>query len=136
MTTPCSPSRTAMVGASSSPSPMWRRACVRPGTLLDREAYRRGNSTYFPDRVAPMLPEHLSADLCSLKEGELRETLAVEMILAADGRKTSHRFIRGRMRSAAKLSYRQAQDAIDGKPDDKTGPLLENVLKPLWGAYA
>jgi ribonuclease R len=110
-------------------------AYVRPGSILDREAYRRGNSTYFPDRVAPMLPEHLSADLCSLKEGELRETLAVEMIFAADGRKIGHRFIRGRMRSAAKLSYRQAQDAIDGHPDDKTGPLLENVLKPLWAAY-
>jgi ribonuclease R len=110
-------------------------AYVRHGTHLDREAYRRGNSTYFPDRVSPMLPEHLSADLCSLKEGELRETMAVEMIFAADGRKTSHRFIRGRMRSAAKLSYREAQDAIDGHPNDKTQPLLEHVLQPLWAAY-
>jgi ribonuclease R len=111
-------------------------AYVRAGTLLDREAYRRGNSTYFPDRVAPMLPEHLSADLCSLREGELRETLAFEMIFGPDGRKRSHRLVRGKMRSAAKLSYRQAQDAIDGKPDAKTGPLLDNVLKPLWAAYA
>ena len=111
-------------------------AYVRPGTLLDREAYRRGNSTYFPDRVAPMLPEHLSADLCSLREGELRETLAFEMIFGPDGAKRSHRLVRGKMRSAAKLSYRQAQDAIDGKPDAKTGPLLEHVLKPLWAAYA
>jgi ribonuclease R len=111
-------------------------AYVRPGSALDREAYRRGNSTYFPDRVAPMLPEHLSADLCSLKEGELRETLAVEMFFNENGRKTSHRFIRGKMRSAAKLSYRQAQDAIDGNPDAKTQPLLDNVLKPLWAAYA
>jgi len=110
-------------------------AYVRHGTHLDREAYRRGNSTYFPDRVSPMLPEHLSADLCSLKEGELRETMAVEMIFGSDGRKTSHRFIRGRMRSAAKLSYREAQDAIDGHPNEKSGPLLETVLKPLWGAY-
>lgn len=110
-------------------------AYVRTGTLLDREAYRRGNSTYFPDRVSPMLPEHLSADLCSLKEGELRETFAVEMFFNASGAKTKHRFIRGKMRSAAKLSYRQAQDAIDGRPDDKTQPLLENVLKPLWDSY-
>jgi ribonuclease R len=110
-------------------------AFVRPGTLLDREAYRRGNSTYFPDRVAPMLPEQLSADLCSLREGELRETLAFEMIFGADGRKRSHRLVRGRMRSAAKLSYRQAQDAVDGHPDAKTQPLLENVLKPLWAAW-
>ncbi len=110
-------------------------AYVRTGTILDREAYRRGNSTYFPDRVSPMLPEHLSADLCSLKEGELRETFAVEMFFNAAGHKTKHRFIRGKMRSAAKLSYRQAQDAIDGKPDAKTQPLLESVLKPLWDSY-
>ncbi len=110
-------------------------AYVHAGTLLDREAYRRGNSTYFPDRVSPMLPEHLSADLCSLREGELRETFAVEMFFNASGAKTKHRFIRGKMRSAAKLSYRQAQEAIDGRPDDKTGPLLESVLKPLWDAY-
>ena len=110
-------------------------AYVRVGTALDREAYRRGNSTYFPDRVSPMLPEHLSADLCSLKEGELRETFAVEIFFNSGGHKTKHRFIRGKMRSAAKLSYRQAQDAIDGNPDDKTQPLLEQVLKPLWAAY-
>ena len=82
-----------------------------------------------------MLPEHLSADLCSLKEGELRETFAVEMFFDAGGHKKKHRFIRGKMRSAAKLSYRQAQDAIDGKPDGKTQPLLESVLKPLWEAW-
>ena len=110
-------------------------AYVRTGTVLDREAYRRGNSTYFPDRVSPMLPEHLSADLCSLKEGELRETFAVEMFFDAGGHKKKHRFIRGKMRSAAKLSYRQAQDAIDGRPDAKTQPLLESVLKPLWDSY-
>lgn len=108
---------------------------VRVGTALDREAYRRGNSTYFPDRVSPMLPEHLSADLCSLRENELRETFAVEMFFNAAGHKTKHRFIRGKMRSAAKLSYRQAQDAIDGNPDAKTQPLLESVLKPLWDAW-
>ncbi|MEZ6030955.1 MAG: ribonuclease R [Hyphomonadaceae bacterium] len=111
-------------------------AYVRVGTALDREAYRRGNSTYFPDRVSPMLPEHLSANLCSLRENELREAFAVEMFFNAGGHKTKHRFIRGKMRSAAKLSYRQAQDAIDGNPDTKTQPLLESVLKPLWGAYA
>ena len=75
-------------------------AYVRSGTALDREAYRRGNSTYFPDRVSPMLPEHLSADLCSLRENELRETFAVEMFFDAGGHKKSHRFVRGKMRSA------------------------------------
>ncbi|MGQ0532686.1 MAG: ribonuclease R family protein, partial [Caulobacteraceae bacterium] len=111
-------------------------AYVTPGSALDRGAWRRGNSTYFPDRVAPMLPESLSADLCSLRENEDRACLVVEMVFDSDGRKKSHRFTRGLMRSAAKLSYEQAQAAIDGKPDEKTQPLLEPILKPLWAAYA
>jgi ribonuclease R len=111
-------------------------AYVTPGSALDRGAFKRGNSTYFPDRVAPMLPETLSADLCSLREGEERACMAVEMIFDKGGVKRKHRFVRGLMRSAGKLSYSQAQAAIDGKPDDKTGPLLEPVLKPLWAAYA
>jgi ribonuclease R len=111
-------------------------AYVTPGSPLDRGAWRRGNSTYFPDRVAPMLPESLSADLCSLRENEDRACLAVEMVFDSEGRKKSHKFTRGLMRSAAKLSYEQAQAAIDGEPDDKTRPLLDPILKPLWAAYA
>ena len=111
-------------------------AYVRPGTALDREAREKGNSVYFPDRVEPMLPEVLSNGLCSLREGENRATMAVRMVFGADGRKRSHRFIRGLMRSAAKLSYEQAQAAIDGQTDERTGPLLDSVLKPLWAAYA
>ncbi|MCR6643674.1 MAG: ribonuclease R [Terricaulis sp.] len=111
-------------------------AYVTPNSPLDRGAYRRGNSTYFPDRVAPMLPEALSADLCSLREKEERACLAVEIIFDKNGNKKRHKFVRGLMRSAAKLSYEQTQAAIDGKPDDKTGPLLEPILKPLWAAYA
>ncbi|MDB5474076.1 MAG: rnr [Devosia sp.] len=110
-------------------------AYVRPGTALDREAYLRGNSVYFPDRVVPMLPERISNELCSLKEGEPRAALAVRMVIGADGRKRSHSFHRILMRSAAKLSYRQAQAAIDGKADDKTGPLLDPILRPLYAAY-
>jgi len=110
-------------------------AYVRPGTGLDREAYLRGNSVYFPDRVVPMLPERISNDLCSLREGEARASLAVRMVFDTSGTKRSHSFHRVLMRSAAKLSYQQAQAAIDGKPDDKTGPLLEPILKPLWAAY-
>ena len=83
-----------------------------------------------------MLPEALSAGLCSLREGENRACMAVRMVFDAKGRKTGHRFVRGLMRSAAKLSYEQAQNAVDGRPDDATGPLLERVLKPLWAAYA
>jgi ribonuclease R len=110
-------------------------AYVRSGSALDREAREKGNSVYFPDRVEPMLPERLSNGLCSLREGENRACMAVRMVFDKDGRKRSHRFVRGLMRSAAKLSYEQAQAAIDGQPDDKTGPLLEPILKPLWGAY-
>ncbi len=111
-------------------------AYVRPGSALDREARDRGNSVYFPDRVVPMLPERLSADLCSLRAYEDRPALACTMVFDAQGEKRSHRFDRVTMRSASKLSYEQAQAAIDGRPDDTSGPLLEIVLKPLWAAYA
>ncbi|MBV9512347.1 MAG: ribonuclease R [Caulobacteraceae bacterium] len=110
-------------------------AYVRPGSALDREAADKANSVYFPDRVEPMLPERLSNGLCSLRQGEARATLAVRMVFAADGRKLGHRFVRGLMRSAAKLSYERAQAAFDGAPDDTTGPLMVNVLGPLWAAY-
>jgi len=108
---------------------------VRPGSELDREARRRGNSTYFPDRVAPMLPEALSADLCSLHEGADRPCLAVRMELSAQGEKTGHRFTRGLMRSRASLTYGQVQAAEDGDPDDTATPLLDGVIRPLFGAY-
>lgn len=110
-------------------------AHVRPGTALDRDALDRGNSVYFPDRVVPMLPERISNNMCSLIEAQDRPCLAVRMVFDKSGRKRDHRFVRGMMRSAAKLSYQQAQSAIDGKPDDKTGPLLDPILKPLWAAY-
>ena len=108
---------------------------VRPGTRLDREALIRGNSVYFPDRVVPMLPERISNDLCSLREHEERPCLAVRMVFDKQGEKRSHAFVRAMMRSAAKLSYEEAQAAIDGKPSPKCGPLMDNVLGPLWAAY-
>ena len=110
---------------------------VRPGSALSREAEKRGNSVYFPDRVVPMLPEAISNDLCSLKERELRPCLAVRMIFDRHGKKRSHTFSRGLMRSAAKISYQQAQAATDGAGD--AGPaaaVLEPILKPLWAAWA
>ena len=109
---------------------------VRPGSALDHDALERGNSVYFPDRVVPMLPERISNNLCSLVPGEPRGALAVRMVIGADGRKRSHTFHRVLMRSAAKLAYAQAQAAIDGRPDDTTGPLLDKILKPLYAAYA
>ncbi|WP_037315281.1 ribonuclease R [Ruegeria halocynthiae] len=111
-------------------------AYVQPGTALDREARKRGNSSYFPDRVVPMLPDRLSGDLCSLHEGVPRACIAVRMQIDADGTKIGHHFVRGLMRSAASLHYAEVQEAIDGTPNDRTGPLLETVLKPLYAAYA
>lgn len=110
-------------------------AYVRPNSALDREALKRGNSVYFPDRVVPMLPERISNDLCSLRELEDRPALAVRMIFDANGNKKSHKFHRILMRSAAKLAYAQAQAAIDGATDEKTAPILDTILKPLWAAY-
>jgi ribonuclease R len=109
---------------------------VRPGSALDRQAREKGNSVYFPDRVEPMLPERLSAGLCSLREGEARACLAVRMVFDKEGRKRSHRFVRGLMRSAAKLTYEEAQAAIDGRPGDRAEPLMDRVLRPLFDAYA
>ncbi len=109
-------------------------AYVRPGTALDREARMRGNSSYFPDRVVPMLPDHLSGDLCSLHEGVERPVLAVCLSVNAQGEKTAHRFVRGTMRSRASLTYEQAQAAFEGQLDDQTDPLAEG-LSHLYAAW-
>lgn len=108
---------------------------VTPGSPLDREAYKRGNSVYFPDRVVPMLPEQLSADLCSLKEDVDRPCMAVRMIFDANGRKRRHEFLRGVMRSAARLTYAQAQRAFDGNPDADMSTTVREALAGVWGAY-
>ncbi len=108
---------------------------VRPGAPLDREAYKRGNSAYFPDRVVPMLPERLSADLCSLMDNVDRPCLAVRMVFDKQGRKKRHEFLRGVMRSAASLTYKQAQDAFEGKPDPAIPKAARDALKGLWDCY-
>ena len=110
-------------------------AYVRPDSDLDREAQERGNSTYFPDRVVPMLPEALSSGLCSLVPDEDRACLAVTMWLGAKGNLIRHKFVRGLMRSRARLSYGQAQAARDGEPDAITAELLDDIIAPLYGAY-
>ena len=109
---------------------------VRPGSPLDRSAKERGNSVYFPDRVVPMLPEALSNELCSLKPAVERACMAIHMWIDTDGQKIRHQAVRGLMRSAARLTYEQVQAAMDGRPDDTTGPLTDPVIKPLYGAYA
>jgi ribonuclease R len=106
---------------------------VRAGSALDGEAERRGNSVYFPDRVVPMLPEALSNELCSLKPGVDRACLAVHLWIDAAGRKRRHRFERGIMRSAARLTYEEVQAARDGRA---TCALPPEPLDALYRAYA
>jgi ribonuclease R len=109
---------------------------VRPGDALDTGAHERGNSVYFPDRVIPMLPEVLSNGWCSLVPHEDRPCLAAHIWIDADGNILRHKFRRGIMRSCARLTYEQVQMARDGHGDDITAPLMENVIAPLYGAYA
>ena len=108
---------------------------VTPGSALDREARKRGNSTYFPDRVVPMLPDRLSGDLCSLHEGVARSVIAVWMKLDAKGHKISHRFTRAMIKSVASLNYTEVQDARDGHANERCADLLEEVIAPLYSAY-
>ena len=102
---------------------------VRTGAALDRTAWERGNSVYFPDRVVPMLPEALSNGWCSLRPHEDRGCLFVEMRVDSAGRKTAHRFGRGLMRSAARLTYEQVQVAHDEGAD------LALPLPALYAAF-
>jgi len=108
---------------------------VTPGSALDREARHRGNSTYFPDRVVPMLPDRLSGDLCSLHEGVARAVIAVRMKLDAKGRKISHRFTRAMIKSVASLNYTEVQEAQDGRPNERCAAIMEDVIAPLYAAY-
>ena len=102
---------------------------VRPDSALDHTARTRGNSVYFPDRVVPMLPEALSNGWCSLRPNEERGCLFVEMRVDRTGRKTEHRFGRGLMRSAARLTYEQVQVAHDAGQD------LDLPLSHLYAAF-
>ncbi|KTT70628.1 ribonuclease R [Sphingomonas endophytica] len=118
---------------------------VRPGSALDREARARGNSVYFPDRVVPMLPEVLSADVCSLKAGEDRAALACHLQVTKTGTLKSWRFTRAVVRLAANIAYEDAQAAIDARssraetpgspPEDWDAALVETTLAPLWDCW-
>lgn len=125
---------------------------VRPETALDKAARARGNSVYFPDRVVPMLPEELSADICSLKAGQDRAAIACHLTIAKDGTVKSWRFTRARIRVAANIAYEDAQAAIDASEEERievASPvcwmpevegavqkeLVETALKPLWGCW-
>jgi ribonuclease R len=125
---------------------------VRPDSPLDKAARARGNSVYFPDRVVPMLPEELSADICSLKEGEDRAAIACHLTIAKDGTLKGWRFARAKIRVAANIAYEDAQAAIDASKEERIdvssqvcwmpevqGPvpndLVESALTPLWGCW-
>ncbi|MEO1967903.1 MAG: ribonuclease R [Sphingomonadaceae bacterium] len=101
---------------------------VRPGGQLDREARKRGNSVYFPDRVVPMLPEVLSADVCSLKEGQDRAAMACHLRISPEGKITKWRFTRAIVRLERNIAYEDAQAAIDAKD-------APEYLTHLWGAW-
>jgi ribonuclease R len=107
---------------------------VRTDNAIDREARRRGNSVYFPDRVVPMLPEILSADICSLKENEDRAALVCHLTISAAGKLTAFHFTRAVVRIAANIAYEDAQALIDGRlayPGFRRG-----TLENLWACWA
>lgn len=108
---------------------------VLPGSPLDVEAAKRGNSVYFPDRVLPMLPEALSNGLCSLRPDEDRACVSCHMRFSADGKLLDWSFKRSVMRSVARLTYEQVQLAADGQPDQATQHLMEPVLTPLYALF-
>lgn len=108
---------------------------VRFGTVLDNEAFLRGNSVYFPDRVVPMLPEVLSNGLCSLVPNEDRYCLAAHLWIDAKGRTTRYEFVRGLMRSHARLTYDQVQAAHDGQEGVVDKTIYERAIKPLYGVF-
>jgi len=105
---------------------------VRPASALDKEAVKRGNSVYFPDRVVPMLPHSLSSDKCSLKQEEDRAVMACHLTISKSGKVTSWRFTRAVARIAANIPYEDAQAAIDGELQHE---MTDPALKPLWAAW-
>ncbi|KPA20304.1 Ribonuclease R [Shimia sp. SK013] len=108
---------------------------VRPDTALDTEARKRGNSSYFPDRVVPMLPDRLSGDLCSLHEGVPRAVIALRVQIDSKGKKIGHQFCRAMIRSIASLNYGEVQQAQDGHPNETCAGLMDDVITPLYAAY-
>ncbi|MGB1539833.1 MAG: ribonuclease R, partial [Rickettsiales bacterium] len=108
---------------------------VRFGEALDNEAFKRGNSVYFPDRVVPMLPEALSNGLCSLNPNEDRYCLAVHLWIDDEGNTKRYQFVRGLMRSHARLTYDQVQAAKDGEKDQVPDEIMHKVVEPLYGVY-
>ena len=97
---------------------------VKPGSNLDTEAKKRGNSTYLIGSVLPMLPKALSNELCSLKEGVERLTVSVMMSFDPTGKRTKHKITRGVIRSKKRLTYKNALSIINGETESDLSPLL------------
>lgn len=110
-------------------------AFVSPGSEIDLEARRRGNSVYMPDRVIPMLPERLSNDLCSLRAHETRPALVCHIAIGPDGERRSHRFDRALIRIADAYSYEQAQAVFDRLPTSPKADKSSHILAPIWACY-
>lgn len=108
---------------------------VREGSELDREAYKRGNSVYLPNVVVPMLPEILSNDLCSLNPNQCRAAVVCMIEIDNEGNLRDFNFKRAVIKSAARLTYKEVQSAIEGNKNEKTAPLYKNVIEPLYEAY-
>jgi ribonuclease R len=104
-------------------------AYVRPGSALDREAQRRGNSVYLPDRVIPMLPERLSNGVCSLNPHVDRLTHSVFLQFDRNGRMRQSRFARTVIRSAHRLTYKKAFAILKSPARDELGERLHTAWK-------
>ena len=100
---------------------------VSPGTALDDEARRRGNSTYLVDRVIPMLPEALSNELCSLKPQVDRLTKCVEFLVSNDGQVLQTRFFPAVIHSQRRFSYREVMALLQTKPADPIARMLHDA---------
>jgi ribonuclease R len=108
---------------------------VKPFTELDREAYKRGNSVYFPNMVIPMLPEHLSNGLCSLNPKEERPCISAHITIDKQGKIVNYKFNRSIMKSAARLTYREVENALKGENSKNIAPIFHTVVKPLHKAF-
>ncbi len=108
---------------------------VQPGTALDKQALTRGTSVYFPDRVVPMLPEVLSNGLCSLNPKVDRLCMVCEMQVGNDGKVTRSKFFEAVMRSAARLTYSQVADFLDGRSQQAVPKALHGVARELHALY-
>ena len=108
---------------------------VRPNTALDKEAYRRGNSVYLPDKVVPMLPEKLSNDLCSLRPKEERAAIVCIIDIDMQGQIIQYNFKRAIIKSAARLTYKEVQNALDGKKSANIKEVYVKTIEPIYRAY-